>query len=169
MERFWFFRTKKPWHGERKKKMKTQTSKQILPQDTMMSFFTASPPEETNLKSSSNVKMREEAKSKVCAHALGLRVHTSLCLMMLWILCAALWWCVPVGVCLLSQEQRGSVSAEIFSFLLLMLCSSCSSYCHCFPIFYCPAFWTRARGSSICTFWKCNNNNNDDDYSNGEN
>lgn len=32
-----------------------------------MSFFTASPTEETNLKSSSNVKIKTEAKSKVCA------------------------------------------------------------------------------------------------------
>lgn len=32
-----------------------------------MSFFTASPTEETSLKSSSNVKMRAEARGHVCA------------------------------------------------------------------------------------------------------
>lgn len=115
----------------------------------------------------------------------GLRAHTSVCLMMLWILCAAPCSCftltgvtisvrfdcalccgdVCLLVCVCFHRSR---SVEIFSFLFLMLRSSCSSYCHCFPIFYCPAFWTRARGSSICTFWKCNNNNNDDDYSDGE-
>lgn len=77
-------------------------------------------------------------------------------------------------VCICSQQQHNSNSAKIFfSFLFLFLCSSCSSYCHCFPILYCPAFWMRAWGSSFCTFWKCNNNNNDDDdvddYSCGEN
>lgn len=110
--------------------MKTQTSKQILPppQDTMMSFFTASPTEETSLKSSSNVKMRAEARGHVCAvyaRARGFAcahfrlfndAMNSLCCPVLmfyadggddlrpfW-LCAVLRWCVPVGVRLFSQE-----------------------------------------------------------------
>lgn len=141
------------WREKKEDDTKKNTPNQI-PCDTMMSFFTASPTKETNLKSS-DVKMKEEAKSRVCAACA--RVCTLLplcrCFESFVLPCARLlrWGLISIGfdcilrwvnvhlracmcVCVYSQEQHNSGSSEIFfSFLFLILRSSCSSYCHCFP------------------------------------
>lgn len=183
------------WREKKEDDTKKNTPNQI-PCDTMMSFFTASPTKETNLKSS-DVKMKEEAKSRVCAACA--RVCTLLplcrCFESFVLPCARLlrWGLISIGFdCILrwvNVHLRARVCVCVFTgatqfrlvrnLLLFSLSHLALLLLFLLPLFPPSSFTAlpseRGHGEVLSAlFWKCDNNNNDDDsfddnYSTGGN